>query len=453
MEDGMDIYRRVSSFYFLFILFLIIPASALGVTVTNTNDSGPGSLRQAILDTAPGGIVDFDPSLAGSTITLLSEIQIIQDVTIQGLGADSLTISGGNATRLFLVTTPTDFFAISDLTLAGGNGAGVSPGNGGAILIAGDVGIQIDRCVFNSNSVSSSTALGGAILIASDIRDIIINDTTFSNNSVTNATQSLGGAILTSGNAMNVEVNRCTFNNNTATISSPSGGTVLAGAIGVFGDANTMVVTNSTFSENSASCSSDCTSGGGALFLDGPNSSFILNNNTFSNNSASCGSGCIVIGDTITSDDTPLITLYSSIITTDSNIGNCGEFSGSVNINSLGYNITDDDTCINGSEPGDRPNTDPGLSPAGLQDNGGFTETIAIFQTSAAFDTGDPACPPPDTDQRGVPRPQAAVCDVGAFELVQHNIPTLNEWGMMAAAAGLGFIGVFFALRKRKMVI
>jgi hypothetical protein len=55
MEDGMDIYRRVSSFYFLFILFLIIPASAFGVTVTNTDDSGPGSLRQAVLDTPPGG--------------------------------------------------------------------------------------------------------------------------------------------------------------------------------------------------------------------------------------------------------------------------------------------------------------------------------------------------------------------------------------------------------------
>lgn len=29
------------------------------------------------------------------------------------------------------------------------------------------------------------------------------------------------------------------------------------------------------------------------------------------------------------------------------------------------------------------------------------------------------------------------------------NIPTLSEWGMIAAAAGLGIVGVFFVLRRR----
>ncbi|MGH7892100.1 MAG: hypothetical protein ACREN0_07505, partial [Thermodesulfobacteriota bacterium] len=298
----MDIYRRVSSFYFLFILFLIIPASALGVTVTNTNDSGPGSLRQAVLDTPPGGVVDFDPSLAGSTITLLSEIQIIQDVTIQGLGADVLTISGGGATRIFLILSPASLVNISDLTLIRGNGAGLAPNLGGAILVSGNVAVEINRCVFDSNGVTGSSAQGGAIVIAGDIRDIIINDTTFSNNFAIGSGTSLSGAIEYSGTNGNIEINRCTFNNNRAASNAPSNGQAFAGAIGIFGEANTMVVTNSTFSENSAECGSDCTSGGGALFLDGGDSSFILNNNTFSNNSASCSSDCIVIGDTITSD-------------------------------------------------------------------------------------------------------------------------------------------------------
>ena len=31
-------------------------------TVSNLNDSGPGSLRQAIADVAPGGVIDFDVS-------------------------------------------------------------------------------------------------------------------------------------------------------------------------------------------------------------------------------------------------------------------------------------------------------------------------------------------------------------------------------------------------------
>ena len=30
------------------------------------------------------------------------------------------------------------------------------------------------------------------------------------------------------------------------------------------------------------------------------------------------------------------------------------------------------------------------------------------------------------------------------------NIPTLSEWGMIAAAVGLGLVGVFFAVRRRK---
>ena len=53
-----------------------------------------------------------------------------------------------------------------------------------------------------------------------------------------------------------------------------------------------------------------------------------------------------------------------------------------------------------------------------LKNNGGPTETHAIsVDTSPAVDAGDPSfCPPPATDQRGVPRD--ALCDIGAFEFV-----------------------------------
>jgi hypothetical protein len=53
-----------------------------------------------------------------------------------------------------------------------------------------------------------------------------------------------------------------------------------------------------------------------------------------------------------------------------------------------------------------------------LQDNGGPTWTHALLPGSPAIDMGDPdKCPP--KDQRGVPRPQGAGCDIGAFELEQ----------------------------------
>jgi len=33
---------------------------------------------------------------------------------------------------------------------------------------------------------------------------------------------------------------------------------------------------------------------------------------------------------------------------------------------------------------------------------------------------------------------------------VNHNIPTLSEWGMIATASGLGIVGLFFVLRRKR---
>src|SRR6516225_4654550 len=72
-------------------------------TVTNLLDSGPGSLRQAIIDTPASGTVDFQPGLTG-TITLTSgELDLHQSITIQGHGAAALAVSGNNASRVFEV--------------------------------------------------------------------------------------------------------------------------------------------------------------------------------------------------------------------------------------------------------------------------------------------------------------------------------------------------------------
>ena len=66
----------------------------------------------------------------------------------------------------------------------------------------------------------------------------------------------------------------------------------------------------------------------------------------------------------------------------------------------------------------DLVNTNPSLGP--LQDNGGPTFTHALLEGSPAIDAG--SCTDVDgntvhTDQRGMPRPQGANCDIGAFEL------------------------------------
>src|SRR5881409_2693552 len=55
------------------------------ITVTNTNDSGPGSLRQALADANGGDTINFDPALNVHTINLTSaELVIDSSVTING---------------------------------------------------------------------------------------------------------------------------------------------------------------------------------------------------------------------------------------------------------------------------------------------------------------------------------------------------------------------------------
>src|SRR4029078_11949360 len=70
-----------------------IPAHAGTITVTNTNDSGPGSLRQALIDAQDGNTIAFDLSLP-ATISLTSgELFINKSITVSGPGANLLTVA------------------------------------------------------------------------------------------------------------------------------------------------------------------------------------------------------------------------------------------------------------------------------------------------------------------------------------------------------------------------
>jgi len=82
--------------------------AATTFTVTNTNDSGPGSLRQAILDANANpdeDFIDFGSSVSGKTITLASQLPTITDaagLTIDGESAN-ITVSGNDLVRVFAV--------------------------------------------------------------------------------------------------------------------------------------------------------------------------------------------------------------------------------------------------------------------------------------------------------------------------------------------------------------
>jgi hypothetical protein len=116
------------------------------------------------------------------------------------------------------------------------------------------------------------------------------------------------------------------------------------------------------------------------------------------------------------------ILVLNSIVSGNSG-GDCA--SSGVGITSNGHNLDSDGSC-GFAGPGDISRTDPLLGP--LVDNGGPTQTHALLEGSPAIDAGDAnGCP--DADQRGVPRPQGAACDIGAYEYVP---PTPEEQAPVA---------------------
>src|SRR5262249_8204143 len=88
--------------------------------VTNLNDSGPGSLRALITGDDDGSPIVFAPNLTAGTIKLTSgPIEIVSSLTINGPGANFLTVDGNGTGRVFTVDSWVSA-AISGLTIAGG---------------------------------------------------------------------------------------------------------------------------------------------------------------------------------------------------------------------------------------------------------------------------------------------------------------------------------------------
>ena len=106
------------------------------ITVLNTNDAGPGSLRQAIVDLCPGGTITFTNSLSGSTIGLTSgELEIDKSLTILGLGATNLAVSGNNLSRVFVIAQGVSA-SLSGLKITGGNAGGGDGARSRTITVA-----------------------------------------------------------------------------------------------------------------------------------------------------------------------------------------------------------------------------------------------------------------------------------------------------------------------------
>src|SRR5262245_58771123 len=167
----------------------VLEGRCVPTTVTTLADAGPGSLRQAILDTPGGSTVDFQPGLSG-TITLTSgEVAINKDLTVAGPGADVVTVSGNHASRVFNIA-PTFTVDISGLTIADGS---VGIAFGGGILNAGTLTVTDSTLSGNSVRVGGQ---GGGIF---NEGTLTVTGSTLSGNSA-----SVGGGISNLGGTLTV---------------------------------------------------------------------------------------------------------------------------------------------------------------------------------------------------------------------------------------------------------
>jgi hypothetical protein len=340
--------------------------------VTNLTDHDPGSLRDAIATTPPGGTVDFQPDLAG-TITLTSGgLSIAKDLTIAGPGADVITVSGNHRSTVFNVTGACTA-AIAGLTITDGSNGG----HGGGIQNFGT--LTVTGCTV-SDSLSNR---GGGI---ANLATLTVIDSIISNN---NSAVIVGGGIYNLGH--------------TATVisSTLSGNSAEGGGGAIANESGGLTVTTSTFSSNIA--------GGSGGAIQNAATTAIISNSTLSGNSVTAGYG---FGAGLVGASTQ--TIIRNTIIAANHAASSPDVGDSVN--SQGHNLIGDGTGGSGYADTDLVGTadlpiDPVLGP--LQDNGGPTLTQAVLPGSPALNAGD-AAQLGVADQRGVVRRGGV--NIGAYQ-------------------------------------
>ena len=187
------------------------------------------ALSSPVADTI-GDTISFASSLSGDTITLNGTLTMTQDVTIQGLGAANLFVSGNSAVEVFNVTSAVTDASISGLTVEDGE---VTNANGGGIANAGT--LTLSNITITANTATQES--GGGIYNASG-GTLTLTNTTLSGNK---ATLGDGGGLANAGSAT---VSNSIFTGNVAAADSGGG---INNATG-----GTLTLSNSTITNNSA---------------------------------------------------------------------------------------------------------------------------------------------------------------------------------------------------------
>lgn len=376
----------VGSLIFIALVLLLSPrpgwAQAAIFIVNSTADS---------VDANPGNGVCADGSGVCTLRAAIMEANALPgtDTITLPAGTYTLTIPGFNED--FNATGDLDIDSDLTITGAGANMTIIDAGGIDRVLDIRPVNatnVHISGLTVTHGSAGPITTSGGGILAQGTLL-------TLTNVTVRGNTADYGGGIFVGGS---VTLNNCTVSGNTA----------LAGGGGIINYINgSVTLNNSTISGNSAGY-------GGGIAASNFGNTLFLNNSTVSGNTGgglNQQAGTVVIKNTIL----------------DNNGRNCTFQVQSQNAGalvSLGHNLSTDTSCepahiiepnVSGGldQPTDLNNTPALLAPLALNAPGS-TKTHALLPGSPAIDKGGDCSP---TDQRGVPRPQGAACDIGAYEV------------------------------------
>src|SRR5580765_1341847 len=189
-------------------LFCSVSMSAYAdiITVTNTNDSGPGSLRQALVDANDGDTINF--AIAGTIGLTSGELLVSRSITISGPGATNLGVNANAKSRVFHIA-PGKTVAISALTITNGYANNQPVLDGGGIY-NDHATLTVDNCTISNNSAFRD---GGGVhnvgAATMTLNGCVIN---------ANGTGNDGGGVCNdgTGGAAILGINNSTVSNNTA---------------------------------------------------------------------------------------------------------------------------------------------------------------------------------------------------------------------------------------------
>ena len=321
------------------------------------------------------------------TITLMTgELAITSSLTINGTGANLLTVSGNNASRVFSIVSGFTV-SLSGMKITGGDWRGSGPsGTGGGLTNNGSTLTLTDLTI----SGNTASGFGGGI---SNGGTLTVTSSTISGNTATGG----GGGILNLGT---VTLTNTTISGNTANGTGTGGGLENRGIL---------TVNNSTISDNSTPNGNN---NGGGLWSGGGAPTTTITNSTITNNTAAgANSGAGLLRNAGT------VTMVNSLIAGNVNNTSLPDVFavGDTGITSNGFNLIGNRGTLTFNATGDQSGTGAmPLNPVigALANNGGPTSrTRYCLVARRSMRAPIPARPPPINAAlrvRSNPRPTSA---------------------------------------------